>query len=261
MPFTFAHPAATLPLLRPLGQYGVMSALVIGSLTPDLPYLLPLGAVHIASHTIAGVFWFCIPIGLLSYATFHILLKGPLLGLLPDFLFSRLGAYAARFQSLPPVSWASVLASLFFGASTHLIWDSFTHQGAPAVNLFPVLQSHLFSVGTYQVYLFKLLQHASTSIGLLLLALWLRQWIKTASVNTQPLPIMLSTAHRYIAATVIVLAPTVVGITAGMSALNQQLNTFDFQFFAGRTVFSSMPAFFLAVAAYSIGWHLWRLRG
>ena len=35
MPFTFAHPAAVVPLLRPLGRYGVLSALVIGSIVPD----------------------------------------------------------------------------------------------------------------------------------------------------------------------------------------------------------------------------------
>ncbi|MSQ59664.1 MAG: DUF4184 family protein [Betaproteobacteria bacterium] len=40
MPFTIAHPAAALPLLRPLRGFGVLSALVIGSMTPDFPYFL-----------------------------------------------------------------------------------------------------------------------------------------------------------------------------------------------------------------------------
>jgi hypothetical protein len=39
LPFTGSHPAAVLPLLRtPLPA----SALVIGSLTPDLPYYVPI---------------------------------------------------------------------------------------------------------------------------------------------------------------------------------------------------------------------------
>ena len=38
MPFTGSHPAVVLPLLR-IGMPA--SALVIGSLTPDLPYYLP----------------------------------------------------------------------------------------------------------------------------------------------------------------------------------------------------------------------------
>lgn len=40
MPFTGSHPAAVLPLLR----WGLIpSALVIGSMSPDLGYFLPLG--------------------------------------------------------------------------------------------------------------------------------------------------------------------------------------------------------------------------
>src|SRR5262245_4745992 len=98
MPFTFAHPAAAVPLHRPFGRYGVVSALVIGSLSPDIAYFLPLSVAHADSHSPTGLLWFCLPVSLLSYVLFHTLLKGPLLGLLPDFALSRLQAHALRFR-------------------------------------------------------------------------------------------------------------------------------------------------------------------
>ena len=59
MPFTGSHPAAVLPLMR----WGLMpSALVIGSMVPDLPYFLPvpdLGNTHsligLQDHKMGGV--------------------------------------------------------------------------------------------------------------------------------------------------------------------------------------------------------------
>jgi Domain of unknown function (DUF4184) len=66
MPFTFAHPAIAVPLLRPLGCYGVLSALVIGSLAPDLAYVLPLSVPRHKSHSLTGLLWFCLPVGLMT---------------------------------------------------------------------------------------------------------------------------------------------------------------------------------------------------
>ena len=259
MPFTFAHPAAAIPLLRPLRRYGVLSALVIGSVTPDLAYLLPFRALHAESHSLVGVVWFCLPIGLLSYAIFHMLLKGPLLGLLPMFMFSRLGAYVERFQSLPSVSWGAVVASLFMGAVTHLSWDAFTHQGVPAVNLFPALQTLLFSIGTYPVYLFKLLQHASTALGLLLVTSWSWQWLAKAPVNVRHLPVMLAPSSRYLVVVAVLLTSALAGLAAGLLSL--PIGMLTLQVFVGKAVFSSMPALLFAVVLYSVAWHLRRLHG
>ena len=51
MPFTASHAVAALPFLRtPLPD----SALVIGSMTPDLPFYLPLGP-DVATHTAGAV--------------------------------------------------------------------------------------------------------------------------------------------------------------------------------------------------------------
>src|SRR5512134_324687 len=92
MPFTFAHPAAAVPLRRWLGRYGTVSALVIGSMTPDLAYFLPCGVSRAQSHSVAGLFWWCLPVGAAVYLLFHTVLAPPLVALAPRGLRARLSS-------------------------------------------------------------------------------------------------------------------------------------------------------------------------
>ena len=261
MPFTFAHPAAAVPLLRPLGRYGVLSALVIGSLMPDLGYFLPFNVARYESHSLLGLLWFCLPSGMISYLLFHILLKGPLLTLLPDFVFCRLGAYAENFQSLPAVPWTAVIVSLLFGAATHLLWDAFTHDHTLAVTTLPVLRLHVFSIGVYPVYVYKLLQHVSTVVGLSLLSWWSWRWLKAAAARTVALPLMLSSTQRRIAIGIILLVPLGLGLWAGMKTPAALTGVLALRSFVDRTVFATLPAFVLMVIVYSAAWQIWRWRG
>ena len=84
MPYPIAHPAAVIPLVRPMGRFAVPSALVIGSVSPDLWYFVP-ALERADSHSPAGLFWFCLPVGFAVYFAFHLLLKEPLLALAPRF--------------------------------------------------------------------------------------------------------------------------------------------------------------------------------
>ena len=118
MPYPFAHPAAVLPLARPLGRFGVPSALAIGSIAPDFWYFVPL-VERGESHSVAGLAWFCLPLGLLLYALFHLFLKQPLIALLSP----RLRAFTPA--RLPAVPWSAVLVSLLVSAS-HARWVSGT---------------------------------------------------------------------------------------------------------------------------------------
>jgi hypothetical protein len=162
MPYPFAHPAAILPLAGPMGRFAVPSALAIGSVAPDLWYLVP-GLARDGSHSLAGLLWFCLPAGALAYLAFHLLLKQPLLALLPRCLSSRLAAIV----SAPPARWPAVLASLLAGAFTHFAWDGLTHD-------------------RYVMNGFQVLQHASTLLGTAVLAAWLWRWYRRTPAA--PLP-------------------------------------------------------------------------
>ena len=131
MPFTLAHPAAAIPLRRVLGSYAVLSALVIGSLTPDLSYFVPVRIPRGASHSPLALLWFCLPMGLSVYVAFHAFLKRPLVSLLPSYLRRRLIPVVDHPGGLPAAPWAGVVVSLVAGATTHILWDAFTHSGAP----------------------------------------------------------------------------------------------------------------------------------
>jgi hypothetical protein len=180
MPFTLAHPAAAVPLRRVLGPYAVLSALVIGSLTPDLAYFLPLRIPRSASHSAAALFWFCLPMGLAAYLVFHTFLKGPLIGLLPTYLRRRVLPLADLDGRLPAVPFAGVVVSLMAGATTHVLWDAFTHTGAPAVRRLGALAGPLLPGASHPEFGENALQLASTALGFLLLAIWSLDWLRSA---------------------------------------------------------------------------------
>jgi len=260
MPFTFAHPAAAVPLHRHLGRYGVVSALVIGSLSPDIGYFLPLSVAHADSHSPLGLLWFCLPVSLLGYVLFHILLKGPLLGLLPDFMLSHLQTQAVGFRSFPRVSWGAVAVSSLAGATTHVVWDSFTHPTGHAAMALPFLRAYLFEVAGYPIYAYKLLQHGSTCVGLALLYFWTWRWLKQTAERPASLPITLSPAQRLLAIVAIVCIPAVAGLWAGMKSLGPLGGVAAARTFVAAAVLSALPVFVFALVMYSAGWHFWRVR-
>lgn len=137
-----------------MGRFGVPSALAIGSMAPDFWYFIPF-VERGASHSIAGLAWFCLPCGLLLYALFHLFLKQPLIALLSP----RLGAFTP--PRLPAVPWIAVLVSLLMGALTHLAWDALTHSHDEA-------------------WRHNWLQHASTAGGSLVLGWWIWRKLRRA---------------------------------------------------------------------------------
>jgi hypothetical protein len=180
MPFNFAHPAAAVPLARPLGRYGVLSALIIGSMTPDFAFLLPIGVMRAESHSLGGLFWYCLPIGIVFYAVFHLVVKQPIIHLLPPFMFARLEAFGTNDWLKRKNTFIPVVVSLLFGALTHLVWDSFTHRDSWAAQHFDILRTHLYTGGGFWVYLYSALQWFSSFLGLALLAWWGWRWLHRA---------------------------------------------------------------------------------
>ncbi len=71
MPFTFSHPAIVLPFGLIGQRYFSMTALIIGSMTPDFEYFLRLRVRSDFSHTLFGVFWFDLPLGIVLCFVFH----------------------------------------------------------------------------------------------------------------------------------------------------------------------------------------------
>lgn len=259
MPLTFAHPAAAIPLLRPLGRFGALSALIIGSVVPDFWRFLPFGVTRGESHSLFALLWFCLPVGLAVYLLFHSTLKGPLLALMPGFVFVRLGGYVLGFQSLPRYPWMAVMVSLFVGSFTHIVWDAFTHSGTTAAEAFPALHANVFSIGEYPVYVFKLLQHGTAAVGLLLMAWWAWRWLRTASLQAATLPVMLEPSQRLAILAAILVAALATALWYGTQALAMPSSALPIQKFVRHGVFYGFRALVAGVMIYCAGWHLVRI--
>ena len=170
MPFTFSHPAIVLPLTFLPRKWFSMTGLVIGSLTPDFEYFLRMRIKSNYSHTIDGLFWFDLPLGLLLAFMFHNIVRDRLFDNLPTFLKSRFSTFKQfdwneHFKS----NWFVVLISVLIGAASHIFWDSFTHDHGYFVQTIPTLQNSVAFLGR-QIPILKLLQHSSTLLGGLVIA-------------------------------------------------------------------------------------------
>ena len=175
MPFTGSHPAAVLPFLRtPLPA----SALVAGSLSPDVPYYLPFEwGVH--THTAAAVVTTDLLLAAALWVLWHGLLAAPAAWATPAALRGRLtGVPLGLPARLGTARRAGlVLGGLVVGAATHVLWDEFTHPGRWGAEHVPLLRRDWAGDPGY-----AWAQEASGVLGGLVLLLWLLRWWRRAPV-------------------------------------------------------------------------------
>lgn len=170
MPFTFSHPAIIFPLTFLPRQWFSLTGLVIGSLTPDFEYFLRMKIKSIYSHSIEGLLWFDLPLGLLLAFIFHNIVRDSLFDNLPTILKSRFLEFRKfDWKRHFKKNWLVIIISILIGGVSHIFWDNFTHDQGYFVQIIPVLKNTLDFFGI-QIQIFKILQHTSTLIGGLLIA-------------------------------------------------------------------------------------------
>ena len=227
MPFTLAHPAAVIPIYR-LAKSLSLPALVIGSLSPDLPYFIPINFNGLSSHSAFAILWFCLPVSLLMYAVYFLLLVPVLAEILPTVIGCRL-ALTHNSGRLPDVPRYIVVVSVIIGAVTHILWDSFTHARGIFVQALPPLQTTLVTVGGYSLHTYKLLQHGSTIAGLGLLIYWAtKRSPQNDAIGASPR--QLPSSYRAGVVMMLTTLPLTVGLASGLNgnggAWLQQLQEF-----------------------------------
>ena len=167
MPFTFSHPAAVLPLTHLPKRWYSLTGLVVGSVVPDFEYFIRMSVRSVYSHTLPGVFYFDLPLGLLLAFLFHLVARDSLIDNLPLFLKKYLTGYK-RIDWLQTFKkqWFVIIISIIAGAITHITWDGFTHSGTIFVKHIPFLRQTTKLFGE-KVPVYEILQHLSTLAGLL----------------------------------------------------------------------------------------------
>lgn len=167
MPFTPAHPALILPLIKRTRLSAL--GLVVGSVAPDFEYFFKMKVNSTHSHTLAGLFYFDVPVAFLLSWLFLRFVRTNLVSNLPPFLQARsrplLTIDARNIIIAGSVTFA---ISALIGSISHLFWDGFTHNNTFFVR-------HLgFYRGSYIPYdgvkypLWYALQHISSALGLLI---------------------------------------------------------------------------------------------
>lgn len=186
MPFTFAHPAAVLPLRKLCPRYLNLPALMIGSLMPDSGYYLHNWVWSISGHSFMGTLTFDVPAGLLALSVFYLSLR-PIASLFPSPHKEAVISVCPTIK-LPSIKGILIAAlSIFIGAWTHIIWDGFTHANGWCVHKFAAVTPTLFEIDSYKVNIWHLLQHASTIFGLGILLSAYHQYVErqqAAGTNT-----------------------------------------------------------------------------
>lgn len=224
-----AHQAPILPLKlwRPAAFNG--TALVVGSIAPDLEYLVNRGPWAAGfGHTLASQFLFCLPVTMLV-----VLLVGHLhLGEVVAARFPRLrwlGDAATDVTKDGGLFRAS--SSALCGSFSHLALDALTHELLP--RWLPV---HVFHVGHLKAATSTVVQLVVSGLGVLL-TLWVLR--RMSMQNTTEAP-----ARRPGAAWLVLGA--VLGMALGLQRAMPAIRHPDWYFDAGRLYVWGHTAFFVA---------------
>jgi Domain of unknown function (DUF4184) len=237
VPFTGSHPAAVLPFLRTSLP---ASALVIGSIAPDVPYYLPVQEMGWETHDPLALVTVDPLIGAVVWLLWHGLLAAPALAVAPAGVRARLlGRVPLGLRGrLRPGSLALTVVALVLGAATHVGWDAFTHGGQWGAEHIAALRHPVAGVPAYDWA-----QLVSSVLGLLVLAWWLCRWW----VRTEPGPAP-GPAPRWVWPALAALA-VVAGGSAALAAPDPLTAVFE-----GATRAGAVAG--VAAVVLAVGWHL-----
>ncbi|MEM0995145.1 MAG: DUF4184 family protein [Bacteroidota bacterium] len=169
MPFSTAHPALVLPLCKLSKKSVSVTALIIGSISPDMEYFFHLRPNRTFGHLYLHAWWFDLVITLVLCFVFHHILKRALIHNLPTFLKARAVSYRSLnwYQHFKE-HYFIILLSALIGIYSHLVWDEFTHKGTYMVEHVAWLKVHLFDFFGKSIQVYKVLQHTSSLVGTLI---------------------------------------------------------------------------------------------
>jgi len=241
MPFTVSHAAAVLPLQRYTKL--PLTALMVGSMAPDFIYFFSQHASRSLSHSITGLFTFCLPVGLFTWLFYVAILEKATITLLSDRWHTRFAHTDAI--TVPLIARAAF--AIFLGAITHLVWDSFTHRATFATHAFPVLLRPTPGLAWLPIY--HLLHGLSSVVGLLILARWARH-LHRQPAKSLIRPYRISERMRIAALWLLLAATLVAGFLDWLPYAHAR---YDAQFFFAAV--GGMSGFFIAWCCIAIG--LW----
>ena len=162
MPLTISHPIATAPIWHASGRKLDLSALVIGSMSPDIPYFIHLHPVYAPGHSLTGIFIYCLPSSLVLFFLWKTVIRIP--------IFNLLGTETQTLETATGFSISYLLQlviAIVIGALTHVLWDASSHDNGWFVLHLSWLRQTVFGLPFY-----KWNQYAGGILGLLGIIFW-----------------------------------------------------------------------------------------
>jgi hypothetical protein len=140
-------------------------------MVPDFEYFIRMRDQSRYSHSVPGIFWFDLPLGILLAFIYHQIVRNQLISNLPEVLNRKLSIFKQfNWVGYFKRNWVTVIISILIGAASHLLWDSFTHGTGYFVRKIVWLQKNI-GFANMHIHVYSLLQHFSTFIGALIVIL------------------------------------------------------------------------------------------
>jgi hypothetical protein len=134
-----------------------MTALVAGSLVPDLPQMLGFSEARSWSHSFVGVVTIDLVLGMVGLLLWYAVYRPPLVDLAPDPWRTRLPERVM----VGGRTWLLCIPGVMLGSVTHVVWDAFTHEDGWSVERVAALRDSFLGVAVYDWA-----QHGCSILGL-----------------------------------------------------------------------------------------------
>lgn len=246
MPFTISHAAVIFPFGKKIKERGLLVALIIGSMMPDLVYFLPFDLTRRFSHSLESIYQFHFPVGLLLVVLFYLFFRKPLILLLPLKIRWRIDINKQIKLSFKFLIFSSLF--LFIGICSHLFLDSFTHATGYFVQKIPLLQKQFFDV-----YIFYILQYLGSVLGALILFILICRWYKKAEIIEKS---QSTKSNRFVISIIIFLNPIIFSVI--LSTVNAPF--FDLRSYianlASWAIFTGGKIYLFEIFIWSTIWNI-----
>lgn len=192
MPFTLSHTAFSLLFLKQIRAKKLSATgLILGCMAPDFEYFLRMKMYGSWGHEWWGMLFLDVPIALLIAVLFHQYIRDALIRHAPHALKLHFSVYYQLDWGLYlKQHFSRVVFSILLGIFSHVLWDAFTHQNGFFVENIAVLQ-HAIQVSNLNIPMYKIAQHMSSLLGLILMMLYVCSLPKS-----KPL-VQLTSSHWY----------------------------------------------------------------
>jgi hypothetical protein len=221
---------------------------------PDFLYYVGRFELARFAHTRLGILLICIPAGLLVL-WLALRMRDPIAQLLPQ---PHRDALVAINSDLPNVTLRSIglaAASLTLGAATHVLWDAFTHEGRFFVNHSEFLRVSSFVAFNREFRVFNIVQHASTVLGVALLAAaYYRYARRFGNLST----FAAADRHRYAVLAAIALAASVCTLPLALMDATAAGDEMNVSTLIVRQVIYATSAFFVLLSCMALSRQLRR---